>query len=295
MRPTNALLIILRQSLHRMKGRNMKELSSDEKRNAVRKNYAQVAERGASSCGCSPAASCCGPAADDLSKLSELIGYSKDDLRNIPEGSNMGLGCGNPHDIAALRPGEVVLDLGSGGGFDSFLAVRQVGKTGRVIGVDMTPEMVYKARENARKGGFQNVEFRLGEIENLPVADGVIDVILSNCVINLSPDKPRVCREAYRVLGPGGRISISDVVAIAPLPDNIKNDLALLSGCVAGAATVAEIEQMLRDAGFENIRVVPKEESRELVNQWQPDSNIGDYVLSATIEATKPVSTRESS
>lgn len=266
----------------------MKHLSPDEKRNAVRKNYAQVAERGASSCGCSPSSSCCGPTADDLGKLSELIGYSKDDLKDIPENSNMGLGCGNPHAIAALKKGEVVLDLGSGGGFDSFLAARQVGITGQVIGVDMTPEMVYKARENAQKGGFQNVDFRLGEIENIPVADEAVDVILSNCVINLSPDKPRVYKEAYRVLRPGGRISVSDVVAMAALPDNIKNDLALLSGCVAGAATVAETEQMLDDAGFENIRVLPKEESRELMNQWQPDGNIGDYVMSAMIVAIKP-------
>jgi len=216
------------------------------------------------------------------------MGYAKDDLKDIPEGANMGLGCGNPHAIAALKPGEAVLDLGSGGGFDSFLAVRQVGSSGHVIGVDMTPEMVLKARDNARKSGFENVEFRLGEIENVPVADGAIDVILSNCVINLSPDKPRVYREMYRVLNHGGRISVSDVVAAAPLPENIKNDLALLSGCVAGAATVAETEKMLHEAGFENIQVLLKEESRVLINQWQPDSNIEDYVLSATIEATKP-------
>lgn len=273
-----------------MKGSSMEQLSNDEKRDVVRKNYAEVAERGASSCGCGPASTCCGPTIDDLGKLSELIGYSKDDLKDIPESSNMGLGCGNPHAIAALKPGEDVLDLGSGGGFDSFLAARQVGITGTVIGVDMTPEMVYMARENARKGVMSNVDFRLGEIENIPVADESIDVIMSNCVINLSPDKPQVFRETYRILRPGGRISVSDVVAMAPLPDNIKNDLALLSGCISGAATVGDIEQMLYDAGFENISVQPKEESRELVNQWQPDGRLGDYVLSATIEATKPVS-----
>ncbi|MBI5869386.1 MAG: arsenite methyltransferase [Actinobacteria bacterium] len=272
----------------------MKEFGPDEKRDAVRRNYAQVAERGASSCGCSPASSCCGPVESELDKLSALIGYSKDDLKDMPESSNMGLGCGNPHAIAALKPGEVVLDLGSGGGFDSFLAVRQVGEAGQVIGVDMTPEMVYKARENARKGGIQNVDFRLGEIENIPVADDAIDVILSNCVINLSPDKPQVFREAYRVLKPGGRISVSDVVALVPLPDKIKNDLALFSGCVSGAAMVTAIEQMLYDAGFENIRVKPKEESRELVNQWQPDGSLGEYILSATIEATKPASAKGS-
>ena len=265
----------------------MKELSPDEKRNAVRKNYAKVAKRDESACGCNPSSSCCEPATQDVDKLSELIGYSKEDLKNIPEGSNMGLGCGNPHALAALKSGEIVLDLGSGGGFDSFLAVRRVGKTGKVIGVDMTPEMVHKARENAKKAGFQNIEFRLGEIENLPVADETIDVILSNCVINLSPDKPRVFREIFRVLKPGGRISISDVVAVADLPDDIKNDLALLSGCVAGAASVLDIKKMLVDAGFTNISIKPKEESRELIKTWQPGSNIEDYVLSATIEATK--------
>lgn len=180
-------------------------------------------------------------------------------------GSDLGLGCGNPHAIAALRPGETVLDLGSGAGFDSFLAAKQVGKTGRVIGVDMTPEMVAKARKLARTDEYSNVEFRLGEIENLPLADSSVDVIMSNCVINLSPDKRRVFREAFRVLKPGGRLAISDVIATAPLPEPVRNDLALYSSCIGGAATIAELGTMLKESGFQNIRIQPKDESREFV------------------------------
>lgn len=266
----------------------MNELTPDEKRAAVRENYAAVANRSAESCGCNPSSSCCGPGNDTVDELSEAIGYSMNDLKDMPEGANMGLGCGNPHAIAALKPGEVVLDLGSGGGFDCFLAVRQVGENGRVIGVDMTPEMIDKARKNAATGGFENVDFRLGEIENLPIADNSVDVILSNCVVNLSPNKARVFREAYRVLRAGGRLSFSDIVAVKPLPNEIRNDAALISGCIGGAALVGDIEDMLTKAGFENVRVVPKPESRDMIEQWTPDSNLSDYVLSATIEATKP-------
>lgn len=268
----------------------MKKLTLDEKRVAVRDNYTKVANRDTVSCGCNPSSACCEPATDTVDDLSKAMGYSMEDLKNIPEGSNMGLGCGNPHAIAGLAPGEAVLDLGSGGGFDCFLAARQVGHDGQVIGVDMTPDMVDKARLNATNGGFNNVEFRLGEIENLPVADDSVDAILSNCVVNLSPDKPRVFREAFRVLHMGGRLSFSDIVAVKPLPAEIQNDVALLSGCVAGAAMVDEIEKMLREAGFKNIHITPKPESREMISQWAPDTNIGDYVLSATIEAIKPTS-----
>jgi arsenite methyltransferase len=209
----------------------MKELTPDEQRVAVRDNYAAVAKRDAESCGCNPSSACCEPAAEsvDTDELSAALGYSLDDLTDIPKGANMGLGCGNPTAIAALKPGEIVLDLGSGGGFDSFLAVRKVGEEGRVIGVDMTPEMVDKARKNAAAGGFTNVDFRLGEIENLPVADNSIDVLISNCVINLSPDKPRVFRETFRVLRPAGRLSFSDIVSIKPLPEEIRNDAKLVS------------------------------------------------------------------
>jgi SAM-dependent methyltransferase len=200
----------------------------------------------------------------------------------------MGLGCGNPQAIAALKPGETVLDLGSGGGFDCFLAARQVGKTGRVIGVDMTADMIAKARKNARKGDYSNVEFRLGEIEHLPVADASVDVIISNCVINLSPEKLDVFREVYRILKPGGRLAISDVVATAPLPPELKNDLDLLSACVSGAATVVEITVMLQEAGFQDIQIQTRDESRELIREWVPGKNVQDYIVSATIEAIKP-------
>jgi len=199
----------------------------------------------------------------------------------------MGLGCGNPHAIASLKEGETVLDLGSGGGFDCFLAAQAVGEAGRVIGVDMTPEMVSKARQNAANVGFENIEFRLGEIENLPVADNSVDVIISNCVINLSPEKPRVFKEALRVLKPGGRLAVLDVVATAQLPNEMKKDLALYAGCVAGAASIDELVDMLGEAGFTNIRIQPKDESREFIRDWAPGMRVEDFVVSATIEAVK--------
>jgi len=206
----------------------------------------------------------------------------------VPEGANMGLGCGNPHAIASLKEGETVLDLGSGGGFDCFLAARAVGEAGRVIGVDMTPEMVSKARRNAASAGVTNIEFRLGEIENLPVADASVDVIISNCVINLSPEKPKVFKEALRVLKPGGRLAVSDVVATAQLPDEMKSDLALYAGCVAGAAPIDELTDMLKEAGFTDIRIQPKDESREFIRDWSPGMGVEDFVVAATIEAVKP-------
>jgi ubiquinone/menaquinone biosynthesis C-methylase UbiE len=200
----------------------------------------------------------------------------------------MGLGCGNPQAIAGLKPGETVLDLGSGGGFDCFLAARQVGETGRVIGVDMTPEMVRKARANAQKAAVSNVEFRLGEIEHLPVADRSVDAIISNCVINLSPDKGAVFQEAFRVLKPGGRLAIADIVATAPLPEEARKDLALISGCIGGAAPIEEVATYLREAGFRDIRIQPKVALSEVVREWVPGSRVDEYVVSATIEAVKP-------
>jgi ubiquinone/menaquinone biosynthesis C-methylase UbiE len=223
-----------------------------------------------------------------LDDLGALGGYSPEELRIAPEGANMGLGCGNPQAIASLQFGETVVDLGSGGGFDCFLAARKVGETGRVIGVDMTPEMVAKARENARKGDYPNVEFRLGEIEHLPVEDGSADVIISNCVINLSPEKLDVFREIYRILKPGGRLAIADVVATAPLPPEMKNDLELLTSCVSGAATVNEIEEMLQEAGFKDVQIMILEGSRELIREWVPGRNVEEYIVSAIIEARKP-------
>ncbi len=269
-------------------------------RDAVRSRYADIAKAGAgSSQGCCGTSSCCdsmpsssrssvpGVAADEVATSREL-GYSDEELSSVPEGANLGLGCGNPQAIAALATGEVVLDLGAGGGFDCFLAARAVGSGGAVIGVDMTPEMVSRARENARKAGHENVDFRLGEIEHLPVADASVDVIISNCVINLSPDKPQVFREAFRVLKPGGRLAVSDVVATAELPREWLDDMGKLSACISGAVRVDELEGMLRTAGFEAIRVSPKEESRRFIREWEPGSNLGDYVLSASITARRP-------
>ncbi len=256
----------------------MTTTKDDALRGAVRDHYAGVARGQA---GCAPG--CCG----DTPEASLALGYSAEDLASVPEGANMGLGCGNPQAIAALREGETVLDLGSGGGFDCFLAAKQVGETGRVIGVDMTPDMISKARANAEKLGVANVEFRLGEIEHLPVADGTVNAIMSNCVINLSPDKLQVFREAHRVLAPGGRLAISDVVAIAELPESFRNDAASISGCVGGAISVKEIEAMLRDAGFHDVKVEVEAGSAEIVAGWFPGSGAERYVASATIEAVK--------
>jgi arsenite methyltransferase len=200
----------------------------------------------------------------------------------------MGLGCGNPKAIAALKPGEVVLDLGAGGGFDCFLAANEVGETGHVIGVDMTPDMLSKARANATKGQYANVEFRLGEIEYLPVADASVDVIISNCVINLSSNKPRVFREAFRVLKAGGRLAISDVVATVEMPREMRNDVGLVAGCMGNASLIKDLQEMMLDAGFEQVRILPKDESKEFIKDWAPDHNVTDYVVSATIEAVKP-------
>jgi arsenite methyltransferase len=246
----------------------------------VRSAYGEVAERGGGGCG----VGCCAPVAIDSTRL----GYSTAELALLPEGADLGLGCGNPQAIADLKAGETVLDLGAGAGVDALLAARQVGAGGRVIGVDMTPEMLSRARTSARNAGVVNVEFRLGEIEALPVADGTVDVIISNCVINLSPDKGRVFREACRVLRPGGRLAISDVVATAELPPAVRGDLDLYSGCVAGAAGVDELTGLLQAAGFERIRIAPKDESREFIRDWAPGSRVEDYVCSASIQAVKP-------
>ena len=257
----------------------MSDGKADETRTLVREHYANVAR---SATGCAPA--CCGsiPAGSAASTL----GYSTEEASSAPEGADLGLGCGNPTAIASLREGETVLDLGAGGGFDCFIAARQVGPTGHVIGVDMTPDMVSRARANARKINATNVEFRLGEIEHLPVADASIDAILSNCVINLSPEKSAVFHEAFRVLRPGGRLAISDVVATGPIPVELQNQAAALAGCVAGAAPLDEVRAMLRTSGFTDISVTIAPRSAEIVGAWLP--GIDEFVASAVIEARKP-------
>ena len=262
---------------------------ADEIRNNVRESYAKVAEASNSGSSCGVESSCCGVSDDiDINTLNSLrLGYSQSDLENAPEGADMGLGCGNPRAIASLQIGHVVLDLGSGGGFDAFLASREVGDEGQVIGVDMTPTMVSKARNNAEKAGFTNVEFRLGEIEYLPVPDNTVDVIISNCVINLSPNKPQVFKDAFRVLKSGGRLAISDVVATTEMPEELKNDEQLYAGCMAGASMISELEIMLEQAGFSDIRISPKDESREFIKDWAPGMGIEEYVVSAHIEAVK--------
>jgi ubiquinone/menaquinone biosynthesis C-methylase UbiE len=217
------------------------------------------------------------------------MGYSETDLASVPEGANLGLGCGNPHAIAAMQPGEVVVDLGSGAGFDCFLAAQRVGPTGRVIGVDMTHEMLNKARENAAKVGASNVEFRLGELEHLPIADNTADVVISNCVINLVPDKAQVFLETFRVLKPGGRVAVSDIVNTAPLPADLQADPSFICGCVAGAASADRVEAWLREAGFTDLRITVKPESRELIQTWAPGRGIEDFVVSALVEARKPL------
>jgi len=238
----------------------------------------------------SSTASCCGGPEVTPGQISALMGYSKEDIQGVIDGANLGLGCGNPVALASLKPGETVVDLGSGGGFDCFLAAKQVGDTGQVIGVDMTPDMLSRARMNSEKMKTTNVEFRLGEIENLPLADNTADIIMSNCVINLSPDKLKVYREAFRILKPGGRLAIADIVATAPLPPDIQQNLALVSACIGGAATIDDTKAMLQEAGFGDISIKAKDESRKLISQWVPgeSKNAGDYVVSAYIEAVKP-------
>src|SRR5882724_9086894 len=254
------------------------ESSSQIVREQVRRRYGATARGEVSSCG----DGCCS------STNADILGYSAEESAIAPEGANLGLGCGNPLAIASLRADQVVLDLGSGAGFDCFLAARAVGSSGKVIGVDMTHDMLSKARENAQKNGFTNVEFRLGEIEALPVADNSIDVIISNCVINLSPEKQRVFDEAFRVLQPGGRLAVADMVATAPLPDDIKSDWAAYTGCMAGASQVTDLQRMLEASGFENIEIAPKDSSWSFIREWLPGKRVEDYLVSATIEAVKP-------
>jgi arsenite methyltransferase len=275
-------------------------MKKEEVRKVVREGYAQVA-KGGSAC-CAPQNSCC-CTPNTATDISKKIGYADEDIQSVPEGANLGLGCGNPVAVASLKKGEVVLDLGSGAGFDCFLAANKVGKTGKVIGVDMTPEMLEKARGNARKGNYENVEFRLGEIENLPVADNHVDAIISNCVINLSPDKQKVFQEAFRVLKPGGRLMVSDMVLLSELPDSIKSSAAAYIGCLAGAMMQDEYLKAIESAGFKQVSIIdetslstdytPKD---PIVKTLANDSGIsqadlkklGSSVRSIKVQAIKP-------
>jgi len=265
---------------------NQPTLPDSEKiRDFVRERYGAIAEQADETCGCT-ATGCCGGGASTT--YGEKLGYSAAELAAAPAGADLGLGCGNPLAIASIQPGETVLDLGSGAGFDCFLAARQLAGTGRVIGVDMTAAMVSKARANARKGTYANVEFRLSEIEALPVADATVDLIMSNCVINLSPEKARVFAEAFRVLKPGGRLAIADVVVTKPLPVELRKKLSAIGACIGGATLVGELRALLAAAGFARIDIVPKESSRAYVAQWTDDTAAGEYVVSALITAYKP-------
>jgi arsenite methyltransferase len=256
-----------------------------EKKNikkVVRESYAKIATQG-DSC-CAPVDSCCG-SPDSAGDISKNIGYTEKELKSVPEGSNLGLGCGNPVALASLKEGETVLDLGAGAGFDCFLAAKKVGQKGKVIGVDMTPEMVEKARENMEKGGYENVEFRLGEIENLPVADNSVDTIISNCVINLAPDKRKVFKEAFRVIKPGGRLMISDIVLLEDLPEKIKNSIEAYVGCVSGAILKDEYIKAVKEAGFQDVEVI--DETSFPVESIVNDPTTKDLIEKFNIPAEK--------
>ena len=254
-------------------------IKNDDVRKQVSERYAGIAE--------GQQHSCCGSAPQIAHSKCDTLGYNADEVDKLPDGADMGLGCGNPHALASIQAGETVLDLGSGGGIDCFIAAKQVGSSGSVIGVDMTPEMIRKARKNASDGEYINVDFRLGEIEHLPVADDSVDIILSNCVVNLSPDKQQVFNESYRVLKEGGRLAIADIVATAEMPQSIRDDLALYTGCIAGAALVSDLEQMLSNAGFKEINIKQRENTRAMLNEWSKSSKAGDFAVSAFIEARK--------
>jgi len=270
-------------------------IDAASQRRAVRERYAGIATGGEGEDGdYGGGDDCCADGADDPGARTDSdgrarrVGYSGDDLDAAGE-ANLGLGCGNPNALASLEADETVVDLGSGAGFDCFLAAREVGERGRVVGVDMTPEMVETARENARESDLGNVEFRLGEIEHLPVADRTVDVVVSNCVINLSPEKPQVFREAFRVLRPGGRLAVSDVVRTAEIPADVRDDPASVASRVAGAATVEALEGMLADAGFVGVDVSPKDDSEEFIREWDEDRDPSEFVVAAEITGRRPV------
>ena len=277
-------------------------MKNEEIKKVVRENYGNIATQDTGcGCGCGPEMEIAG--SNQADNISKTIGYSDDELKNLPEGANLGLGCGNPVALAELKEGDTFLDLGSGAGIDCFFAAKKVGKTGKVIGVDMTAEMIDKARENAKNSNFENVEFRLGEIEHLPVANGTVDLITSNCVINLVPDKSAVFEEAFRVLKPGGKLMISDIVLEKPLPKGLLDSVEAYIGCVSGAILKDEYVQKIKDAGFKDTEI--KTETRVPIDAWMNDTTIkfaleklniteteirefGDSIVSISYTATKP-------
>jgi SAM-dependent methyltransferase len=279
-----------------------KQTDPEAVRQKVRAGYSEIAQHGSERRGGGKC--CCGAPANQTERLAQTVGYSAEELAALPEGANMGLSCGNPNALASLQPGEVVLDLGSGGGFDVFIAGKKVGAAGRAIGVDMTAEMLAKARKNIdgyrKQSGLDNVEFRLGEIEHLPLADNSVDVVISNCVINLSPDKPQVWREIARVLKPGGRVAVSDLALLKPLPQSIAEMVEALVGCVAGAVLVSETERMAREAGLANIALNPRSGYVDAMMDWQDPlyqkiieklpagTKPGEYITSLEVTARKP-------
>ena len=283
-------------------------LDSEAVRETVRQGYGKIAKDTAAGC-CGPGVSCCGSAPQESEKLAKELGYTVEELKALPEGANMGLSCGNPAALAALKPGEVVLDLGSGGGFDVFIAGRKVGASGRAIGVDMTPDMLVKARRNVasyrEQTGLNNVEFRLGEIEHLPLADNSVDAIISNCVINLSPEKEQVWREIARVLKPGGRVAVSDIALLKPLPAEVLKLVEALVGCVAGAVLVSETGEMARNAGLGDIVLKSKSAYIEAMTNWEDPlyrkiiehlpsgTKPSEYITSLEVQACKPVESND--
>jgi len=259
----------------------------ETQRRAVRERYGKIATQGSTGC-CESTDSCDTESGSSAADTATQLGYETDDIASVDGEANLGLGCGNPTAISRLAPSETVLDLGSGAGFDCFLAAQEVGDEGQVIGVDMAPEMIDKARANAQQNETEAVEFRLGEIEHLPVADETVDVIISNCVINLSPAKPQVFAEAFRVLKPGGRLAVSDIVLSAEPPAAAQADLGAIAGCAGDAATVDALETMLAEAGFVDVNIEPKDESREFLREWSDEYAVEEFAVSATIEARKP-------
>jgi len=264
----------------------MESLNENQIKESVRSAYANVAKSNDKNISCGNPKSCCGVDSNPSEEYTKQLGYNEKELQSVPNGSDMGLGCGNPSGLADLKFGEIVLDLGCGGGFDCFLAAKKVGPTGQVIGVDMTPEMVSKARKNVATGNFTNVEIRLGEIEFLPVANQSIDVVISNCVINLSPNKLQVFREISRVLKPGGRLVVSDIVATAEIPNEIRNNTEMYSKCISGSVHVNKLKEILLLVGFSHVDIQIKEESRQYIKDWAPGSEAEKFVVSAIIKAT---------